>query len=218
MRVLIAEDDRPLAASLSEALRRDGHAVSVVHDGGAVLPAVGTCEPDLILLDRDLPVRSGDEVCRSLVRLSGGVKILMLTAAASVGDRVSGLDLGADDYLTKPFAYAELLARMRALVRRDGPGRAVVLERAGIVVDMPRRMAERDGRALRLTRQEFDLLRALMEADGGWVSVPRLLDQVWATAEYPDRGLVKVAVYALRKKLGQPDPVRSEPGLGYRIA
>lgn len=106
---------------------------------------------------------------------------------------------------------------MRALARRDAASRPVVLQQAGIILDIPRKMAERAGRPLHLTRQEFELLRALMEADGGWVSVPRLLDDVWADAEYPDRGLVKVAVYALRKKLGQPDPIRSEPGLGYRV-
>ena len=106
---------------------------------------------------------------------------------------------------------------MRALARRDAASRPVVLQQAGIILDIPRKMAERAGRPLHLTRPEFELLRALMEADGGWVSVPRLLDDVWADAEYPDRGLVKVAVDALRKKLGQPDPIRSEPGLGYRV-
>lgn len=218
MRVVLVEDEPGLAASLAEGLRADGHRVAVAHDGAAGLAAVAAEQPDVVVLDRDLPVLGGDAVCRALVSTGNPARILMLTAAATVGDRVAGLDLGADDYLTKPFAYVELLARLRSLGRRGGTGSAApVLERAGIRLDTTRRCAERDGRPLRLTPKELAVLEVLLVADGGYLTAEDLLDEAWEGRAERDRTVVKAAVYGLRGKLGTPSVVESSPGLGYRI-
>ncbi|MDF1477838.1 response regulator transcription factor [Leifsonia sp. H3M29-4] len=170
------------------------------------------------MLDRDLPVLSGDAVCRTLVAERHPARILMLTAAGTLGDRVEGLDLGADDYLAKPFAYLELTARIRALARRRGAGGATgVLEAAGVRLDSVRRVAERDGVPVSLTPKEFGVLEALLVASGGYVRVEELLDEVWEDPRERTRGVVKVVVHTLRRKLGSPGIIHSSPGYGYRV-
>lgn len=216
--MLLVEDEVDLAASLAEGLAAEGYAVEVAHDGAAALAAVAARPPDVLVLDRDLPVLGGDAVCRALVGAGHPARILMLTAADSIGDRVEGLDLGADDYLTKPFAYLELLARLRALRRRGGDGgHGPVLERAGVRVDTVRRSVERDGRPVRLTPKELAVLEELLLADGGFVSAEDLLDTVWEDRYGRDRAVVKVVVHGLRSKLGLPPVVGSAVGHGYRI-
>ena len=217
MRVLLVEDEPELADVLADGLRREGYAVEVARDGAAALSSLAAADVDLMILDRDLPVLSGDAVCRALRDQGHPVRILMLTAAGTLDDRVAGLDLGADDYLPKPFAYVELLARLRALGRRAPAGSGTVREVAGVRVDTVRRIAERDGRPLALTRKEYGVLEALLAADGGWVDADELRDEVWDDGGLRSRGVVKAAVHTLRRKLGAPDPIESAPGLGYRI-
>lgn len=217
MRVLLVEDEPELADVLADGLRREGYAVEVARDGAAALSSLAGADADLMILDRDLPVLTGDAVCRMLRDQGHPVRILMLTAAGTLDDRVAGLDLGADDYLPKPFAYVELLARLRALGRRAPAGSGTVREAAGVRVDTVRRIAERDGRPLALTRKEYGVLEALLAADGGWVDADELRDEVWDDGGLRSRGVVKAAVHTLRRKLGAPDPIESAPGLGYRI-
>ncbi|UOE43618.1 response regulator transcription factor [Agromyces larvae] len=218
MRVLIVEDERELADTLAEGLRLDGFGVGVAHDGAAALQCLSEGGFDVVLLDRDLPVLSGDAVCRTLVAQGHPARILMLTAAGTVGDRVRGLDLGADDYLAKPFAYVELLARIRALGRRRGDASAdTVLERSGVRLDPVRRVAERDGRPVRLTRRELAVLEALLVADGGYLTPQRLLGLAWDEPGEHTAATVRLAVHTLRKKLGHPWLIDNSPGLGYRI-
>ncbi|QEO14286.1 response regulator transcription factor [Agromyces intestinalis] len=218
MRVLIVEDERELAETLAEGLRLDGFGVGVVHDGAAALQRLSDGDFDVVLLDRDLPVLSGDAVCRTLAAQGHPARILMLTAAGAVGDRVRGLDLGADDYLAKPFAYVELLARIRALGRRRGDAPAdAVLERGGVRLDPVRRTAERDGRPVRLTRRELAVLEALLAADGGYLTPQRLLGLAWDEPGDHTAATVRLAVHTLRKKLGHPWLIDNSPGLGYRI-
>lgn len=217
MRVLLVEDEPELADVLADGLRREGYAVEVARDGAAALSSLAAADADLMILDRDLPVLTGDAVCRALRDQGHPVRILMLTAAGTLDDRVAGLDLGADDYLPKPFAYVELLARLRALGRRAPAGSGTVREAAGVRVDTVRRIAERDGRPLALTRKEYGVLETLLAADGGWVDADELRDEVWDDGGLRGRGVVKAAVHTLRRKLGAPDPIESAPGLGYRI-
>ncbi len=217
MRVLLVEDEPELADVLADGLRREGYAVEVARDGATALSSLAAADADLMILDRDLPVLTGDAVCRALRDQGHPVRILMLTAAGTLDDRVAGLDLGADDYLPKPFAYVELLARLRALGRRAPAGSGTVREAAGVRVDTVRRIAERDGRPLALTRKEYGVLEALLAADGGWVDADELRDEVWDDGGLRSRGVVKAAVHTLRRKLGAPDPIESAPGLGYRI-
>ncbi|WP_346036994.1 response regulator transcription factor [Brevibacterium picturae] len=217
MRVLLVEDESDLADSLADGLRREGYAVDVARDGAAALVLLATADAELMILDRDLPVLSGDAVCRTLREQGHPIRILMLTAAGTLDDRVAGLDLGADDYLPKPFAYVELLARLRALARRAPAGSGTVLETAGVRIDTVRRIAERDGRPLALTRKEYGVLETLLAAHGGWVDADELRDEVWENGDDRSRGVVKAAVHTLRRKLGEPDPIESTPGLGYRI-
>lgn len=218
MRLLIVEDEADLADTLAEGLRREGYLVDVARDGASALAAAGAADIDVIILDRDLPVLGGDAVCRMLVAEQYPARILMLTAAGSLSDRVAGLDLGADDYLAKPFAYVELLARIRALGRRGAAaGSGGLLERAGIRLDPVRRIVERDGIPVHVTPKELSVLECLMRADGGHLSADDLLDEVWADAAERSRGVVKIVVHTLRRKLGPPDLIQSAPGLGYRI-
>lgn len=217
MRVLIVEDDFDLAETLAEGLKAEGYLVEHVGDGGRALSRIATTDVDLVILDRDLPVIDGDAVCRAMVAMSHPARILMLTAAGSLADRVDGLDLGADDYLSKPFAYVELVARLRALKRRDQPVSRRVLEVGGVRLDPTRRIAERDGRPLQLTEKEFGVLEALLAADGGYMGITDLLDEVWDNPVQRNRSVVKVAVNSLRAKLGNPPVITSESGHGYRI-
>jgi DNA-binding response OmpR family regulator len=216
MRVLVVEDEKQLAETIARGLRREGAAVDVALDGGAALDKAVVTEYEVIILDRDLPVVHGDEVCRKLRDGHCEARILMLTASASTADLVDGLGLGADDYLAKPFAFAELVARVQALARRP---RAVptVLERSGVSVDTGRRAAIRDGRELTLTRKEFGVLEQLMLADGAVVSAETLLDRVWDEHTDPFTNVVRVVLMTLRRKLGDPPIIDTVTGAGYRL-
>ncbi|MFT4215189.1 MAG: response regulator transcription factor [Microbacterium sp.] len=217
MRLLLVEDEHVLADGLADGLRREGYTVEVAYDGRAALSRAAAADVDVMILDRDLPQLTGDAVCRTLREQGHPVRILMLTAAGTLDDRVAGLDLGADDYLPKPFAYVELLARLRALGRRAPGGSGTILEAAGVRVDTVRRAAERDGRPLRLTPKEYGVLEVLLTARGGWITAGELLDEVWATPDERGSGVVKAAIHTLRRKLGHPDPIDTAPGHGYRI-
>lgn len=217
VRILIAEDEVDLADSLAEGLRNESYLVDVVHDGAAALVEAGQIDVDIMILDRDLPVLHGDVVCRTLRDQQHPMRILMLTAAGTLDDRVTGLDLGADDYLAKPFAYVELLARLRALARRATEGSQIILTAGNVRLDTLRRVAERDGKPLPLTPKEFGVLEALLYADGGHVTADDLLTDVWESGADRTRSVVKLTIHTLRRKLGEPDLIHTSPGLGYRI-
>ncbi len=217
MRVLIAEDHPDLVEILKEGLQAEGMAVDTAPDGGRALELLGVNGYDVLVLDRDLPVVHGDEVCRALVAGGAETRVLMLTAAGAVGDRVDGLSLGADDYLPKPFAFAELVARIRALGRRARPARPPVLRRAGVRLDTARRVADRDGRVLNLTGKEFGVLEELLGADGSVVTSEELLERVWDAYADPFTNTVRVTVMRLRRKLGEPGVIETVPSVGYRI-
>ncbi|WP_158375322.1 response regulator transcription factor [Cellulosimicrobium cellulans] len=217
MRVLVVEDEVDLALSLAEGLSAEGFQVEVAHEGAAGLARIASWQPDVVILDRDLPVLGGDAVCQALATVGSPTRILMLTAAATLHDRVAGLDLGADDYLGKPFAYVELLARIRALGRRVDLDDRQVYERAGVRLDAERRTVTRDGRAIQLTPLQLAVLTALLVADGGYVSVDELFADVWEGRSDRSRSVVKVAVHGLRVRLGHPEVIETTSGLGYRI-
>lgn len=217
MRVLVADDERLLADTVAEGLRRFSMAVDVCYDGVGALERIGVNRYDVAVLDRDMPGATGDEVCRSLAGSAAGTRVLLLTAAAGIRDRVAGLGLGADDYLTKPFAFAELVARVQALGRRSAPAVPPVLERHGVVLDVARHAVTRDGRALGLSPKEFAVLHVLMRAGGGVVSAEELLEQAWDEFADPFTNAVRVTVMTLRKKLGQPSVIHTVPKAGYRI-
>jgi len=217
MRVLLAEDQADLVEILAVGLRREGMAVDVVLDGAAALEELAVNSYDVLILDRDLPRVHGDEVCRQLVETGAMTRVLMLTAAREVSDRVAGLTLGADDYLTKPFAFAELVARVRALARRARPRLPPVLVRGGLVVDTARRTAERDGRQRYLTPKELGMLELLLAADGAVVSAEELLERTWDKNADPFTTTIRVTVMRLRRKLGDPPLVETVARSGYRI-
>ncbi len=217
MRVLIAEDERLLADTIAIGLRREAMAVDVVHDGESALERLGINDYDVLVLDRDLPVRHGDEVCRQVAGSGAEVRMLMLTAAADVPERVAGLGLGADDYLTKPFAFAELIARVRSLSRRARPAAPPVLRRAGLTLDPARREVFRDDRYLPLANKEFAVLEELLRADGAVVSAETLLEKAWDENIDPFTNVVRVTMMTLRRKLGDPPVIVTVPGAGYRI-
>src|SRR5690625_2661399 len=217
VRVLIVEDEVDLADSLAEGLRNEGYLVEIVYDGAAALIRCGQVDVDIMILDRDLPVLHGDVVCRTLRDQQHPMRILMLTAADALDDRVTGLDLGADDYLAKPFAYVELLARLRALARRATEGGQVILSAGSVRLDTLRRVAERDGYPLSLTPKELGVLEVLLCADGGYVTTEDLLADVWENSAERTRSVVKHTIHTLRRKLGEPDTIHTSPGLGYRI-
>lgn len=217
MRVLVAEDERLLADTIAEGLRRRSMAVDVCYDGDAALERVTVHRYDVVILDRDLPKVHGDDVCRRMVTAGGETRVLMLTAAAGIRDRVDGLDLGADDYLTKPFAFAELVARVNSLARRARPALPPVLERAGVTLDRPVQRAWRDGLLLSLTPKEFAVLEVLMRAEGMVVSAGELLEKAWDENADPFTNAVRVAVMTLRRKLGDPPVIETVPGAGYRF-
>jgi DNA-binding response OmpR family regulator len=217
MRILVVEDERQLADSIAEGLRLHGMAVDVAYDGEAGFERASVNDYDVLVLDRDLPVVSGDEVCAALVRSESQSRILMLTAATAVAQRVAGLGLGADDYLTKPFAFAELVARVRALARRARPAIPPILERAGIRLDTHRRSVMRDGRVIDLSRKEFAVLEELMRADGGVVSAEQLLEKAWDEQIDPFTNVVRFTMMMVRRKLGDPQVIDTVQGVGYRL-
>ncbi|MEU5879479.1 response regulator transcription factor [Spirillospora sp. NPDC047279] len=217
MRVLVVEDERLLADTIADGLREEAIAVDVVYDGDVALERTSYIDYDVIVLDRDLPTVHGDDVCRALVAGRGAGRILMLTAAGEVEERVDGLELGADDYLPKPFVFSELVARVRALARRSAPPLPPVLEKAGVRLDPHRRTVERDGRELRLTKKEFTVLEELLRAEGGVVSAERLLDRAWDENIDPFSNIVRVTMATLRKKLGEPAVIETVTGSGYRL-
>jgi DNA-binding response OmpR family regulator len=217
MRVLVVEDERLLADAIADGLRRQTMAVDVVYDGAAALERLAVNDYDVVVLDRDLPIVSGDEVCASLVDSGVATRILMLTAATAVTQRVAGLGLGADDYLTKPFAFAELSARVQALARRSRPAAPPVLEHGGIRLDIHRRTVTRDGQLVRLSRKEFAVLAELLHADGGVVSAEQLLEKAWDEHTDPFTGVVRFTIMMVRRKLGDPPVIETVPGSGYRI-
>ncbi len=217
MRVLVVEDEAVLADAIARGLRREGMAVDVAGDGGGALERVAVNRYDVMVLDRDLPRVSGDEVCRQIAGDAAAPRILMLTASAGIDDRVDGLSMGADDYLPKPFAFAELVARIRALGRRSRPPLPPVMARGGVQVDPARRVASRDGRFLRLTNKELAVLEVLLAANGAVVSAEELLEKAWDEHADPFTNAVRVSVMKLRKKLGKPPLIETVPGAGYRI-
>ncbi|QVQ52391.1 response regulator transcription factor [Spiractinospora alimapuensis] len=217
MRVLVVEDEQVLADAVAKGLRQESIAVDTVYDGDSALDRALVNEYDVVVLDRDLPGMHGDEVCRFLVNDSYPGRILMLTASGEISDKVEGLALGADDYLAKPFAFAELLARVRALARRSGRPLPPVLERAGITLNPLTHSVERDGHDVALTPKEFAVLEVLMRADGGVVSAEQLLEKAWDENADPFTNVVRVTVMTLRKKLGDPPVVHTVPGVGYQV-
>jgi DNA-binding response OmpR family regulator len=191
--------------------------VDVVYDGSSALERIHVNDYDVVVLDRDLPGVHGDDVCRALVEGDRETRVLMLTAAAGIDDRVTGLSLGADDYLPKPFALRELAARVAALGRRSRPAAPPVLRRAGISLDPHRREVHRDGRYVPLSRKEFAVLAELLRADGSAVSAETLLEKAWDENADPFTHAVRMTILKLRRKLGDPPIVLTEPGVGYRI-
>lgn len=217
MRVLVVEDEQVLADTIAVGLRRESMAVDVVYDGDTALEHSSVNDYDVIVLDRDLPQVHGDDVCRSLVGQSYAGRILMLTAAGELSDKVDGLSLGADDYLAKPFAFAELTARVRALGRRATPPLPPVLARNGVTLDPGNHSVQRDGQDISLTPKEFAVLEVLLRAEGGVVSAEGLLEKAWDENADPFTNVVRVTVMTLRKKLGEPPVLHTVPGAGYRI-
>jgi DNA-binding response OmpR family regulator len=214
MRVLVVEDHAMLAGRIAQGLRQAGIAVDAVYDGAAALESVAQTAYDVIVLDRDLPVVHGDQVCRAVA--GSGPRILMLTASAQVEDRVDGLELGADDYLGKPFVFAELVARVRTLSRR-APSTPPLVRRGDLTVDRARHRASRGARPLSLTRKEFGILETLLAADGAVVSAEELLDHVWDAWADPFSNIVSVTMTRLRRKLGDPPLIQTVIGKGYRM-
>ncbi len=217
MRVLIVEDHEELATTLATGLRREGMAVDLAFDGQDGVQRGLLDSYDVVVLDRDLPRLHGDEVCRRLVADGCRARVLMLTASGTIEDRVDGLTLGADDYLPKPFAFAELVARVRALARRAQPAVPPVLVRGELRLDSAQRVARRDGRLLNLSPKELAVLELLMAANGGAVSSEELLERVWDEHADPFSNVVKVTISRLRSKLGEPPLIETVPSAGYRI-
>src|SRR3954470_18191888 len=229
MRVLIAEDEERVAEAIARGLRREGVAVDVAHDGENALFKARVHDYDVVVLDRDLPRLHGDDVCRALNSEQPETKVLMLTAARELDDVVAGLALGADDYLPKPFRFAELVARLNALARRHGGARPppapprtggprpAVLRRDDVALDPSRRTAARAGRDLDLGPKEFGVLQVLLEADGAVVSSEELLARVWDEHADPFTNTVRMVVMTLRRKLGDPPLIHTVPGSGYRV-
>jgi DNA-binding response OmpR family regulator len=217
MRVLVTEDDEILATALAAGLRREGMAVDVALDGGTALERLAVNRYDVLVLDRDLPGVHGDDVCRTLVADRSETKVLMLTAARSVRERVEGLGLGADDYLPKPFDFAELVARIRALGRRAAAPLPASLEFGDLSLDPARRVAVRAGRRLPLTPKELAVLECLLAADGRPIPAEELLERVWDEAADPFTSTVKTTVRRLRTKLVDPPVIHTVRESGYRI-
>jgi DNA-binding response OmpR family regulator len=217
MRVLVVEDHKELAATIALGLRREGMAVDIAFDGEAALEHTAGEDYDVVVLDRDLPRLHGDDVCRALVARGSRSRVLMLTASDTIENRVDGLSIGADDYLPKPFAFAELVARIRALGRRSQPARPPVLARGDIRLDTAQRVASRNGRRLELSPKELAVLELLLAADGAALSADALLRGGWDEFADPFGNVVKVTISRLRRKLGDPPAIETVPRAGYRI-
>ena len=218
MRVLIAEDELRLAETIAKGLRRQGLAVDVAPDGEQAIAKARVVRYDVLVLDRELPVVHGDEVCRTVRGERPETRILMLTAAGGLEDVIEGLSLGADDYLPKPFRFAELVARIHALARRSSPSRPPVLRHRDVELDPARRRLTRGGEEIELARKEFAVLEALMAADGATVSAEQLLERVWDEHTDPFTNVVRMTIMTLRRKLGEPPLVQTVIGVGYRMA
>jgi DNA-binding response OmpR family regulator len=218
MRGLVVEDEEELARLVAARLRRAGHGVDIALDGGDALDHTEVSPYDVIVLDRDLPVLHGDLVCRQLVEEGYPARILMLTAAAEVDERVAGLDLGADDYLGKPFSFAELVSRVAALGRRGAPALPGTVQFADLRIDLARRAATRSGRPIDLTAKEFAVLAELAAAGGAWLSAEHLMDKVWDENADPFSTAVRTVMARLRAKLGSPDLIETQRRVGYRLA
>jgi DNA-binding response OmpR family regulator len=216
VRVLLIEDEPLLAEQVADGLRDRGMAVDVAYDGLDGLHKAGANRYDVVVLDRDLPVLHGDQVCTALTAGESGARILMLTAAGEAADRVAGLILGADDYLPKPFLFDELVLRVRALARRANNAPRV-MQRAGLVFDTARRIVTREGRIVPLTTKELAVLEILMGADGAVVSAEDLLERAWDEHADPFTGTVRVTIARLRRKLGDPSLIETVVGAGYRL-
>jgi two-component system, OmpR family, response regulator VanR len=217
MRVLVAEDERRVADAVARGLRREGMAVDVAYDGATALDKARLNGYDVVVLDRDLPVMHGDEVCRALRGENHFSRVLMLTAASGTDDLVDGLSLGADDYMAKPFAFDELVARLRALARRVNPSRPPTLRVGELELDPARHTVTRDGQPVELTPKEFAVLEALMAAGGAVVSNDELVARVWDENADPFTNSVRMTVLRLRRKLGSPSAIETVKGAGYRV-
>jgi two-component system, OmpR family, response regulator VanR len=217
VRVLIAEDEIRLAFALARGLRREGMAVDLAPDGTDALVKARVVRYDVLVLDRDLPGVHGDEVCKLVREERPETGILMLTAAGTLDDLVQGLSLGADDYLPKPFRFAELVARIRALARRSTPSRPPLLRHGDVEVDPARRTVTRGGEEIPLARKEFGVLEALMSVDGATVSAEQLLERVWDDQIDPFTNVVRMTIMTLRRKLGEPPVIETVIGVGYRM-
>jgi DNA-binding response OmpR family regulator len=217
MRVLVVEDSRALADGIAEGLRDQGIAVDIAYDGRDAAAKLDLNAYQVVVLDRDLPGLHGDTLCRMIADGGNPAMVLMLTAAGSPGERVSGLRLGADDYLAKPFHFPELVLRIRALARRQPAARSRVFRAAGIELDTLRHTAARDGRQLDLTAKEFGVLEALMRAQPAVLSAEDLLEQVWDERTDPFSNIVSVTISRLRRKLGDPPVIQTTPNVGYHI-
>ena len=217
VRVLIAEDELRLADAIARGLRRQGFAVDLAPDGEQALVKSRVVRYDVLVLDRDLPGVHGDDVCRTVRDERPDTGILMLTAAGALEDVIEGLSLGADDYLAKPFRFAELVARIHALARRTSPSRPPVLSHGDLELDPARRRLTRGGKELELARKEFAVLEALMAADGAVVSPEELLARVWDENVDPFTNTIRMTIMKLRRKLGEPAVVLTVPGAGYRV-
>ncbi|MFJ5926252.1 response regulator transcription factor [Kitasatospora sp. NPDC092948] len=217
MRVLVVEDEEYLAEAVQAGLRLAAIACDVAEDGEAAWERLGVHRYDVVVLDRDLPGMSGDEVCRRIVAAGLGCRVLMLTAASRLDQKVAGFELGADDYLTKPFDLAELVVRLRSLARRPEQSAPPVLEFAGLRVDPFRREVFRDGRYVALPRKQFAVLEVLMAARGGVVSAEDLLERAWDEHADPFTNAVRITISGLRKRLGEPWVIHTVPGVGYRL-
>ncbi|PSS43072.1 response regulator transcription factor [Arthrobacter woluwensis] len=217
MRILIVEDEPYLADSMAEGLRREAFSVDVAYDGPTAMELLGVNDYDAVVLDRDIPAPSGDEIARWMVAQGLPARLIMVTAADRLDDKVSGFETGVDDYLPKPFMLKELTLRLRALLRRPGAARPPVLESAGVRLDPFRREVSRDGRAVALTRKQFAVLELLMQADGGVISAEELLEKAWDENADPFTNTVRITISSLRKKLGDPGLIHTLVGVGYRF-
>ncbi|MGW7018158.1 response regulator transcription factor [Streptomyces decoyicus] len=217
MRVLVVEDELYLAEAVQAGLRLEAIASDIVGDGDSALERLSVNEYDVVVLDRDIPGTHGDDVCRIIVERQLGCRVLMLTAASHLQEKVTGFEVGADDYLTKPFDLKELVVRLRSLARRPRQSTPPVLDYAGIRLDPFRREVFRSGRYISLTRKQFAILEILMTARGGVVSAETLLERAWDENADPFTNAVRITISTLRKRLGEPSPIHTVPGVGYRL-